>query len=84
VAINEIYYLQTGDAEPTLPKKGTEEISSYDVVNTWTTIVPSYRNNGAYWSCLQCVYDDDSITYTGLTLISPKIDVETTRIEELY
>ena len=80
--IHEIYYLQTGDP-PSLPDpEGT--IGNSKGPDVWTTQMPSYVNNGAYWSCIQCIYTDGTKTYTNLTLISQGIDVETSRIEELY
>jgi hypothetical protein len=42
--------------------------------------MPSFRDNAAYWTCLQHVYEDGTKTYTGLVLMTPKISIETTKI----
>lgn len=80
--IHEIYYLQTG--EPPILPNPENTIGDSKGPDVWTTQMPSYINNGAYWSCIQCIYTDGTKTYTNLTLISEGIDVETSRIQELY
>lgn len=81
--INELYYLQFDTSIVELPTQSTE-ISDEDDVDTWTTIFPSFRNGGAYWSCVEYIYENDMKTYIGLTLVSSAISLYDKKIENLW
>ena len=61
IAERELYYLKTNSSE--VPQiSNSNQITSTDRQNGWTSIVPTYVNNGDYYTCIETTLDDDGTT----------------------
>ena len=64
--VRELYYLTTGNA----PSKPTSSTTIYtdDRVGAWTTVVPSYINNGNYYVSLETTLSNSTKTWSDVIL----------------
>ena len=61
IAERELYYLKTNSS--VVPQiNDSSQITSTDRQNGWTSIVPTYVNNGDYYTCIETTLDDDGTT----------------------
>ena len=81
--VNELYYLEI-DEPPMLPEVSSQVKVNKDDIDIWTTIKPTFRDGGAYWTCLEHVYTDGTVTYTALTKQTEPVWISTTRISDLW
>ena len=59
-----IYYFDTNKIKPTAPS--SKIVTTEDVENEWTTIVPSYKDGGTYYICYQSTYSNGQISYSSV------------------
>ena len=59
-----IYYFDTNKIKPIAPSN--KIITTEDVENEWTTIVPSYKDGGTYYICYQSIYSNGQISYSSV------------------
>lgn len=54
-----LYYLKTNSSDVPQVDDNTQIVST-NVQNTWTSIIPTYINDGAYWTCLEVTLSDNT------------------------